>query len=184
MEDRWEELPQDVLEIVVDKLERASGLRAFLALRLVSKSWKAAVRAAFTGELEITINDSSSAAISRMCRLLPGMSALNIKTCGTSFDLSPVSALSRLVSVDLYNDSISPILMRADLESLPASLETLFLSGFHLRDVHLQHLKCVTLKNLECEITQETFDDTFRLLEALPSLKVISMARQLTSWAR
>ena len=169
MPDSRGELPQEVLEIVVSKLRRRFSLQAYLTLQLVSKSWKAAVRNAFRGDLEVQIDDASSASISRMCRVLPGMSSLSIETPGLNFDLSPVSALSSLVVLGLKNISDS-VIPEADLKSLPTSLQTLVLSGFHLRN--LQHLRCVRLRELR--MVHENFDEVYPLLEALPSLKVSS----------
>lgn len=95
-----------------------------------------------------------------MCISVPGLVALGIETPGMNFDLTPASGLSSLVQACLENSFDTNL--EADLKSLPASVETLYFNGFHLRNVDFECLRCVRIKVLDCWITHETFDDTCR----------------------
>ena len=103
---RWGGLAQDILEVIIRKFKETSGLSACLALQLVSKSWRAAVRNAPL-KVEVHIDKiiqgtQSPEAIAGICGLLPGLSDLSIYSYGTELDVSPVSVLSRLTNLVLY----------------------------------------------------------------------------------
>ena len=165
----WRGLPQDLLEVIVIKFWNESDLPAYLELQLVCKSWRAAVRNAPTKSVCVDLLGPSSDL--RVCRVLPGMSSLEINSHGRAYDLSPVSRLSRLTDLILVNSrSHNEGSLEIDLRSLPASLRVLVIRGRGLRTTGLQHLMFVNLTHLTCDF--DTIRDAFDLLQDLPLLRV------------
>ena len=76
------ELPQETHEQIIRIFRKDSDLPGCIILQLVSKFWRAAVRNADTRFYEIDIAGPNSVALPRLCRTLPGMSALTVYSIG------------------------------------------------------------------------------------------------------
>lgn len=99
-----QQLPQNLINCIFDRVKRASGLKGVGQLRLVSKAWKACVLQYPTAVKCRFDNDH----LRKVCSLIPNMTSISIHdTEYVSIDLGALRKCSHLTLIDL---AITPIL--------------------------------------------------------------------------
>ena len=172
----WNELPQDIFNLVFRELERSSNsCNIIAALRLVSKAWLQAVK---QGPWTIRCNARSALTTEKICKALPSMSSLIVscKRLGT-FKLEPLRELSGLTSLclngEIFQDTdkyvVEPLV---ELRYLPSALQSLWLEACFLDPASFGRIDCPQLTRLLVECSQNTDSDIAELLSQLPAVQV------------
>ena len=176
---RWNSLPQHLMDVILDSAEAMGGKKCIARIRLVSKSWLAAVRAHPMKLKHMRVMTARD--LVTLCGIIPHMAGLDFtyKAGPTeSPDLSPLSAQSSLTHLSISRcDSTSPkliLLTDASLSCLPSSLKSLVLGNTCVLPENLGSLKFVRLRSLTLSPASKA-PTTQKLLNCLPDLEVSHM---------
>ena len=93
----WAGLSDHIIELVLIKLQDAGGLKAAAVIRLVCKAWAASF-SEFTKEAELIVRQGSDEPLDRLCKMMPRLSGVLIRSTSDQLDLSPLGACAHLTS--------------------------------------------------------------------------------------
>ena len=170
----WGLLPQHLLERIFAHLEDSDLGESFADLRLVSKSWLAAVKA-YPGHLR-DVEIGADSHLKDLCKMMPNMVGLEMSPRCKKLKLQLLASLSRLTHLSLdgsYSFWDTDEELRADLSGLPRSLEVLWLRYVYVPPESFTRLKCVNLRSLGFDFGQNKPIEVWQLLQHLPKLEVI-----------
>ena len=161
------------MELIIKKLDEPYSRKSKGRMRLVSKSWLAAVTA-HPGTLKCkSIKEQDE--LLRLCQLLPNMTGLDLRTRRRELDLRPLSLLSQLSHLSLAGNVVK---LHSDISALPKSLRALCLKPVSLTPDGFKNLQCVNLTFLSLQSSRTWTNEAWELLRHLPDLKV----RAAFSW--
>ena len=162
-------VPQHLLEVIVAKFGSKYGQDGLLALKLVSKAWKAAVMA----HKSIVSRDiEASGDLFRACKIWPGMSTLKLDSPGIQFHLYPALGCANLKTVVISNSSPYYQEVTIDLPALPSSLRDLSINDCNLDANCFEDIICTQLTKLSVNSVANTTEEICSLLKRVPNLKV------------
>ena len=164
-----------MLELIIIKTSQCGGElgeQSILSLRLVSKFWKAAI-AECSGRADLILKRPTD--LFKVCKVLPGMSCLDIRSLGTQVFLHPLASCARLQTLDIFFSPAGPYwvnFLPVDLLNLPSSLRELRLSGVQVDPDAFEYLQIGGLTRLSIRGISNTVAEINQLLQRLPCLKV------------
>ena len=169
---RWISLPQNLMDLILDLAEIVGGRQAIASMRLVSKSWRDAIREHPVTPKPLTINTRSD--FVKLCDIIPHMTRLEFSS-PRWLDLRPLSNQSSLthlcISGTLYFES-NPC-GQADLSVLPSNLRSLKLRNIFFLEGSLGDLrKHGSLRSLTLGLRPCLRSVQQELLQNLPNLEV------------
>ena len=157
------------------KIEAQEGVKAVADLRLLSKSWHQAFTQYRGLEARIVLHAKEAAHLLAVSELLADMSHLYLYPTKENMDLSPITSLSRLTSLQLfaykaYRAQPTQTKSEFSISLLPTSLRELWLVDYaklrHMDNLHLPYLTKLEL------FSPEKCDDDLAFLSKLRHLKV------------
>lgn len=151
--------------------------RSLACLRLVSKSWLAAVTA-HPGNLQLDSVENQRDLL-RLCKLLPNMGGLEFSIRRMKLNLKTLSTLSGLSHLSLVGVRGKKEELSADISVLPKSLKELHLKSVHMPSECFQSLQCVDLTSLSLHYGRNEEEDVHELLQHLPKLKDLDLISTL-----
>ena len=161
--------------MVVRKLDGMGYRKAIASLRLVSQSWKAAVREHPMRANPIRVERNCE--LRKLCQIMPKMRELSIFSQEQVINLLPLSGLTSLTKVSLYGFEYAALTevpqLRANLSTLPSTLKTLNLTYVDLPPNCLNSLNVTNLKLLNLELEATRILAVWKMLQQLPNLEVI-----------
>ncbi len=166
----WDQLPQELLGIVMQKLDNFGGLDAVLPVRLVSRAWHAAFKQ-FPGTATCKIDRHNDA--SAVCSIMPAMSSIEVRVEENRLDLHQLYDCSNLraLSISKVNRKFPdehPLTIC--LAQLPQKIQSLELWGAKM-SAPPDHGSALTKVSLCCAIS--TPKEIWKSLQGLPQLKVL-----------
>ena len=173
----WADLPRDLLNRIFVKFGdfHEQPIQDLLTLRLVCKSWRAAITE-YSGHSHVTIGKSTD--LFGICKLVPTMSRLTVSSPRLDFYLHPVLACSRLISLHLLRDQADDFdphnfkTSTVDVTVLPSSLLQLDIGNCRLDPANVKHIRCIGLTRLAFAGVN-SLPEICQVLDRLPDLKVI-----------
>ena len=169
---RWNTVPLPLMELIIEKLDGFSGNGSLASMRLVSKSWLAAVTA-YPGLLsDVEVEKASD--MKNLRKIMPNVVGLEL-SCNNKINLQPLSALSKLTYLSLagqYPSREDEGELQANLSVLPKSLDTLRLKSVYVLPKCLTRLKCVDLRSLVFCFGRNKTAEVLELLQCFPQLEV------------
>ena len=164
-------MPQHLMELIIKELHGFNLNRSLACMRLVSKSWLAAVTA-HPGNLQLDSVENQRDLL-QLCKLLPNMGGLEFSTRRMKLNLKALSTLSGLSHLSLVGVRGKKEELSADISVLPRSLKELHLKSVHMPPECFQSLQCVDLTSLSLHYGRNEEEDVHELLQHLPKLKVV-----------
>ena len=169
---RWNSLPQHLMDLILDSVLVVGGNGCIASMRLVSKSWLAAVRAhpMKPKHMSLTANHD----LVKLCGIMPHMAGLDFNCAEHRPDLSPLSAQTSLshLSIGGHGDLREPpLLTGADLSHLPKSLRSLALQTVSVQPGSFGSLSFASLRELTIDGVSAS-PALQELLTCLPNLEV------------
>ena len=155
-------------------LEDLGSMREVAKLRCVCKAW----HAAFTSiPGEASFNLKKGGEMAQLCGFMPSMNSLslyNVMHMPPNWDMSPVSACSKLTRVFASNsDTDDPFhAWFLDIKPLPKSVMELTLDSVYTDPDSIASLQCGKLTRLKFHSPLHKFQQLEALLKLLPELKV------------
>ena len=167
----------------------AGCLQDILRLRLVCSSWRAAV-SQYSGLVRTELKTDQK--LSAICKILPGLSELDVQTQEAQLDLGPLLTCSHLSVFSLTRltpEIPSPpapengprwlsflrrqeLVMLLDCAQLPASLTKLCLDNVRVDPNSLQSLSCPQLRQVKYLWDHSHPAEACDLLKRMPKLEV------------
>lgn len=166
----WNGLPVHLMHLILKKLEAHGYMRFLAVMRLVSKSWRAAVREypAILGWSVDKLED-----VSRLCALMPSMSVIQASSEGREINLQPLSACSQLTLVCLIGEPKMPSdVVCVDLAKLPASAKFVEMVDVKFSNSIFGSSSNPNVTQLNIVNSQNEVEDISLLLGDLPGLQV------------
>ena len=169
---RWNTLPQHLMDLILDSAEVVGGKKCIASMRLVSRSWLAAVRGHPMKPKAMLLTANHD--LVKLCGIMPHMAGLDFNCSKECLDLGPLSAQSSLTHLSIGSDQTLHQclpLTGANLSPLPSSLRDLVLRRVSVQPGDLESLKFVSLRSLTLCCTP-SFPAIKELLKCLPDLEV------------
>lgn len=159
--------------MIIRELAANGNTKAIASLRLVSKSWRAAVR-----EQSMTLENVEVARcgdLRKLCKIVPKIDKLAISCNEPKVNLRSLSGLTSLRAISIagckYALEIDTLFL-ADLSHLPSSLTKLQLSCTETYSSCLRSLKITDLRVLTLQYDPFRQPKIWSLLQCLPNLEV------------
>lgn len=156
-----------MLHAIFRRVARVGGAKSVLPLRLVCKSWQAAVK-----HLGLCVEfKEPPSSLHRLCCLFPGMTSLCGSYSDYSTDLWPLAVCTRLTRLDLVS-YISEEGVSHEFFGLPKSLQRISMRFCLLSDAAFKDMDehCISL--LFCEKSAGMDTALWKHLRYLPKLEV------------
>ena len=169
----WDTLPQHLMELIIEKLDEPRSRKSKARMRLVSKSWLAAVTA-YPGTLKCKSVKQQDELL-RLCQLLPNMTGLDLSSKMRKLSLQPLSIASQLSHLSLTGNAKDLVELDTDISALPKSLRELHIKSICLAPDGFRSLQCVNLTSLSLCSGKSRAGEVWELLQHLPKLKVRSL---------
>ena len=163
------------MSVILDSAEAIGGKKCIASMRLVSKSWLAAVRAHPIKPKHMTLTANQD--LVKLCAIMPHIVSLEFDCSGKGLDLSPVSAQSSLTHLSISGHTYpqrhtsTPLITGAILSHLPNSLCSLVLQGICVQPENLGSSRFARLRELTFDILS-AFPAFQELVKCLPNLEV------------
>ena len=179
----WPGLPNHLFVLVLIKLQKAGGVKAAAVTRLVCKAWLEAF-SDLPGEMELKVKEEADKPLKNLCKMMPSLSALAIRSTYQQLDFSPLGACLQLTKLMCgeegeYYNSFEDRPTLSDLSMLPSSLKEIVISCMRLTPEALNDVKFVGLTKLTCFNTSKQWQEVWNLLGCLPALEVRSAPEHL-----
>lgn len=159
--------------LVIDRSDRST----IASMRLVSKSWLAAVREHPIIPKHIAVTRADD--LKKLCAIMPNMRGVKLSSAVGRINLTPLSALSTLEHLSLGGiASLHGLAGRAELHAslhvLPSSLRSLQLQYVSFCPKYIRSLKFVSLRFLSFRFWAFSEPAVWDMLPYLPQLEVRS----------
>ena len=154
----WAGLPRDLAQQIFRKLCATGCLEDILSLRLICKPWREAV-SGYSGP--VSVNLKSNDDLPTMCRMLPTVSVITIKTLLAEVDFEALLTclhlsalhLTRSMSWQLHGlaydaDLLSPLILNC--AHIPSSLVELTVDTIKIDPGSVQSFSCPQLRKVMC----------------------------------
>lgn len=162
-------VPQHLLEVIVAKFGSKYGQDGLLALKLVSKAWKAAVLA-YNGPVRCSLKKSSY--LFKVCKTWPNLSTLEIDSPGIQFYLYPALGCPNLDTLVIVNSGLDHQEVTIVLTALPSSLRDLAVTSCNLDANCFKDIRCTQLTRLSIDWAHNSTEEICSLLWTMPNLEV------------
>ncbi len=145
------------------------------ALRLVSKSWHDGVREYLTQPQNITVYTCGD--LRKLCKLVPQLAVLKIRSREEKVNVCPLSALTSLTELTITGCELdwSPNrrnYLYVNLSNLPSSLRKLELRYTGMQSAYIASVKFTRLTSLSLHFEKGINPQIWKLLQRLPKLEV------------
>lgn len=166
----WDALPLHLVHLILRNFEGHGFMRILAVMRLVSKSWHAAVRE-YPAVLGWSVDELED--VSELCALMPSMSGIQAISEQNEIDLQPLSACSQLTDVSLIGEpKMTSDVVYVDLSNVPLSVRSLAMNCVDFSGPTLSSDSSLNITNLDICDSQNDVEDVSSLLEDLPGLQV------------
>lgn len=166
------DLPTDLREAILIKVEARQGFQKAVEMRLLSKAWRSAFDSYQGRSACMIVQARGSDRVREVCSILSQMHSLHLVATEVATDFSPLSSLRQLTSLSLSHtwDSRWMPAHEPSLSAcmLPVSLRRLDLCPVTMRDIEQLHLPNLTWLSLEVQFLPRAME----LPPQLPHLKV------------
>ena len=161
------------MDLIIGKACKQRESSSIACMRLVSKSWLAAVTA-FSGAVK-SLRIEEQEDLLRLCKVLPNTVSLEIDSEIRELRLDTLSALSKLTSFrlegSLHRDPRDDI--SVDISGLPNNLRKLDLHTVHVLPACFGSLNLENVSSLSFIASKTMNPELWKLLQHLPRLEVI-----------
>ena len=161
------------MDLIFGELVARVGIKAFAILRLVSRTWLAAMTEHPVSPMKpIAVEDRTN--VRKLVQLMPQMERVQLCSMDSSINLGPLSTLTSLTQLKIEGHSKPGQQSEtvANLTSLPPTLRELQLSCVQIPPSHFKYMKCCLIIVLRLKFGQALQPEIGRLLNLLPELKV------------
>ncbi len=144
-------LPEDLMAIVIGKIYAEGSKNSIGSLRMVSKSWCAAVRECPLKSWCIVVKKSGD--LKKLRDIMPKVTELHVSSQEPSVNVCPLSAMTGLTEVSISDYGSHPRPnnwpgMLVNLSKLPSSLQKLQLRRVNMQPNRFDMVKFINLKSL------------------------------------
>ena len=166
-------LPVELMVLVISKLDAIGGSNTIVDLRMVSKSWNAAVK---EYPMTKTFHVTKVGDLRKLCKIIPNPRELTVTRQELKLNLRPLASLTSLTKVSIagieyaWSDGLRQLYAR--LSNLPSSLRMLQLTHVDLPPRCLRDLQCTDLRFLSLQMVPQGDFDAWKMLRQLPVLEV------------
>lgn len=165
-------LPQDLKGAILRHLQALGGAKAVVIMRLVSKSWQAAVE---EFPAEVSLWPPVFKRLKEISKIIPNMRALTLHNVQEGLNLDSIAELGRLTELNMSQAESAGLVQAPILrftQPFPWTLQSLQLQGLNVSPEVLRQGNLPYLTNLTFIWEQNGEAEAWQALLSLPKLKV------------